>query len=335
MIKRIIFILVLLLLVSFTFAGNAVRVVPLPDLVNPRKIAVDDNRLYIAEKIPVYIYSLKDFKLIKKFGKEGEGPREFKSRITRLEIQPGYIFINSAGKVSYFTKDGAFIKELRTAAPDLRLKPFGDRFAGERMASENSTLYNVVGIYDSSLKKIAEVYKQEREVQVGGKGTKIFAHPMPYYISGDKLLVVTGPDFVIDVLDKTGKKQYAVTYDYKKIKVTAEDKKRVMNHLETDPETKPYLEMLKPIIFPGCFPAIRNYYVSGGKVYVLTYKEENGKSEWLVFDIKGKFLKRLFLPYKYMSPVDEYPAAVKNETLYQLIENEDAEEWELHITAIK
>jgi len=335
MIKKVILILLLLLLVNFVFFGHAVQVVPLPDLVNPRKIAVDDNQLYIAEKIPVFIYSLKDFKLIKKFGKEGEGPREFKSRITRMELQPGYIFINSSGKVSYFTKDGTFIKEFRTVSPDLRLKPFGDRFAGERMTSENSTLYNVVGIYDSSLKKIAEVYRQEREVQVGGKGTKVFAHPMPYYICDDKLFVVTGPDFVIDVLDKTAKKQYTVTYDYKRIKVTAEDKKRVMNHLETDPNTKPYLEMLKPIIFPDYFPAIRNYYVADGKVYVLTYKEENGKSEWLVFDIKGKFLKQFFLPYHYMNPVDEYPAAVKNEKLYQLIENEDTEAWELHITGIK
>jgi len=55
----------------------------------------------------------------------------------------------------------------------------------------------------------------------------------------------------------------------------------------------------------------------------------------LVFDIKGKFLKKLFLPYKFMNPVDEYPIAVKSGKLYQLIENEDEEKWELHITVIK
>ena len=93
--------------------------------------------------------------------------------------------------------------------------------------------------------------------------------------------------------------------------------------------------MLKPIIFPGEFPAIRDYYVADGRIYVLTYKEEDGKSEWLIFDLAGKFLKRLFLPYQYMTPVDGYPTAVKNETLYQLIESEEGEEWALHITDLE
>ena len=316
------------------FAANFLQIVPLPGLLNPRKIEVHGNHLYIAEKISVFIYSLSEFKLIKKFGKEGEGPGEFKSRITRLEIQPDYIFINSAGKVSYFTKEGTFIKEFRTVPPDLRLKPFGDRFVGERMVTENSTLFNTVDIYDSSLNKITEVYRQEREVQVRGKGTKVFNHPMPYYIYEGKLFIVKESDFVINVMDKSGKELHTITYDYQKIKVTANDKKRVMKHLGTDPEIKPYLEMIKPIIFPDYYPAIRNYQVADGRVYVLTYKQVKGKSEWLKFDINGKFLKHLFINFKYINPLDEYPSVIKNEKLYQLVENLDTEEWELHITSI-
>ena len=332
--KKLNVIILLLLITSPMFASHAVRVVFLPNLLQPRKIKVDENRMYITEKISVYIFSLTDFKLIKRFGKEGGGPGEFKSRITRLEVQPDCIILNSVGKVSYFTKDGTFIKEMKTLSPDLRIKSFGNGFVGERMVSENNTLYNSVDIYDAALKKIAEVYRQEREVQVRGKGTKVFAHPRPYYIWDGKLFIVKGTDFVIDVLDKSGKKQYAITHKYQKIKVTSDDKKRVMNHLETDPEIKLYLELIKPIIFPDYFPAIRNYHVTDGKVYVLTYKEEKGKSEWLVFDIKGKFLMKLLLPYKYKNPVDEYPAVIKNEKLYQLVENQDTEEWELHIIKI-
>jgi hypothetical protein len=159
----------------------------------------------------------------------------------------------------------------------------------------------------------------------------VFAHPMPYYIWDGKLFIVKGTDLVIEILDKSGRRQYAITHPYQKIKVTSDDKKRVMNHLETDPETKLYLEIIKPIKFPDYFPAIRNYQVTNGKVYVLTYKEENGESEWMVFDTQGQFLKRLSLPYQYENPVDEYPADIKNETLYQLVENQDTEEWELHI----
>jgi hypothetical protein len=308
--------------------------VPLPDLVKPRHIAVDANQMYVTEGATVFIYSLKDFKLIKKFGKQGEGPQEFKRRITFLDVQTEYLFLISAGKVSYFTKGGTFKKEFRTLSPEMKLKPLGKNFVGGRMAAENSTLYLAIGIYDSNLKKIKELYKQEMEVQLGGKGTKIYAHPLPFHAYGDKLFIARGKDFLIEVLDNAGNKQYDITYDYKKIKVTEADKKKVMNHLKTDPETKPYLEMLKPILFPDYFPAIRNYYAADGKLYVFTYKENNNKSEVFLFDMKGTFLKKLFVPCLYMSPVDEYPAAIKDGKFYQLVENEDTEEWELHINRI-
>ncbi len=330
--KKLILILLLLLFASLVLRG---KVVPLPDLVKPRHIAVDEHQIYIIEGSTVSIYSLNDFKLKKKFGKEGEGPQEFKRRIFQVNIQPDYIFLTSAGKVLYFTKDGKFIKELRTISPDMRLTPFGKEFVGGRILPENNTLYFSMGIYDADLKKIKDVYKQEWEVQMGGKGTKVFAHPLPYYTDEDSLFIVKGKDLVIDVLDKAGEKRYSITYDYKRIKVTADDKKRVLYYLETDPETKPYFEMIKPIIFPDYFPAIRNYYIADKKIYVITYKQENDKTECFIFDMKGTFLKQVFLPYVYINPIDEYPAAIKNGTLYQLIENEETEEWELHINGIK
>jgi hypothetical protein len=332
--KKSILIAVVVLTYGFLFGADGLQKVSLPELGNPLKIKVDDDRMVIAEKISVFIYTLNDLKLVKQFGKAGEGPGEFKNRITRLEIQPDYILINSVGKVSYFTQDGRFIKELKLFSPDLRLKPFGKWFVGERMVTEKNSLYISVDIYDSGINKVGEVYRQEREIQFRGKGTKMFAHPLPYYVCDLKLFFVNGTDFVIDVLDKSGKKLYAITHGYQKIEVTAEDQKRVMNHLETDPEIKPYLEMVKPIIFPKTFPAIRNYYVADSRIYVLTYKMEKGKTECLIFNTNGKFLKMLFLPYRYKNPVDEYPADIKNDRLYQLVENETSEEWELHITAV-
>ena len=44
-----------------------VTVIPLPDLVNPASVTLDENQLYITEGTSIYIYSLPDFKLIKKW----------------------------------------------------------------------------------------------------------------------------------------------------------------------------------------------------------------------------------------------------------------------------
>jgi hypothetical protein len=57
------------------FAANTVE---LPDLLDPAAIHVDGNRMYITEHATIYIYSTKDYHLIKKFGRRGEGPKEFK-----------------------------------------------------------------------------------------------------------------------------------------------------------------------------------------------------------------------------------------------------------------
>jgi hypothetical protein len=329
--RRLIIILIMLVLVHFPLTG---KTVPLQDLEKPNLIAVNGNRIYIADGATVSIYSLTDFTLIRKFGKEGDGPQEFKRRITFVDAQTDELFLISTGKVSYFTRDGLFKKDFRTLSPEMRVKPLGDGFAGGRMVSENGTLYISIGIYDANLKKIKELHKQKFEVQLGGKGTKIFAHILPFHVSVDFLFIAKGDDFVIDVLDKAGNKQYTITYDYKPLKVTNADKDRTMDFLKTNPETGPYLEMLKPIIFPDYFPAIQNYYVVDGKVYVFTYKRDEGKSEYFIFDAKGKFLKQSIIPYAFMSPVDEYPAAIKNGILYQLIENEETEAWDLHINPI-
>jgi hypothetical protein len=50
--------------------------------------------------------------LLKKFCGDGEGAREFK-RYTFLYPTTDHLLINSAGKISYFKKDGSYIKEVR------------------------------------------------------------------------------------------------------------------------------------------------------------------------------------------------------------------------------
>ena len=72
----------------------ATKTIPLPELTNPAGILVEDDQIYITQFPEIFIYSLKDFKLKKTFGKRGEGPAEFKG-YARTAVYPGYIFVNS------------------------------------------------------------------------------------------------------------------------------------------------------------------------------------------------------------------------------------------------
>jgi hypothetical protein len=117
--KKTCFVLLIVFLTTFICAGS---VIPLHDLVKPWTINVDKARIYITEGSVVYIYGSGDFKLIKKFGRQGEGPGEFKTNARNMGLEidlflhPDHLVINSFHRVSLFTRQGEYIKQIDGAA---------------------------------------------------------------------------------------------------------------------------------------------------------------------------------------------------------------------------
>ena len=101
--RKITFILLVIFMSSFILET---RIVHLEEILKPVTINLDKDQIYITEGASIYIYSLKDFKFVKKFGKEGEGPHEFKI-IPQLpliiNVQTDKLLVNSLGKISRFT----------------------------------------------------------------------------------------------------------------------------------------------------------------------------------------------------------------------------------------
>ncbi|MCP4213483.1 MAG: hypothetical protein GY765_02450, partial [bacterium] len=50
------------------------KTVPMPTLLNPTCILVDQSQLYVVEKSTISIFKKSDLTFVKKFGREGEGP---------------------------------------------------------------------------------------------------------------------------------------------------------------------------------------------------------------------------------------------------------------------
>jgi hypothetical protein len=71
-------------------------------------------------------------------------------------------------------------------------------------------------------------------------------------------------------------------------------------------------------------------------MYVATYNHRGTEVEFLVFDLKGKFLEKVFIDIKGEAPLNvPYLYTIFNGKKYQLIENVEEEEWEMHITPVK
>jgi hypothetical protein len=74
---------------------------------------------------------------------------------------------------------------------------------------------------------------------------------------------------------------------------------------------------------------------TGKKLYVMTWRRKNQQNEFFIFDENLKLIRKSFLPLAYRNAILPAPFAIRNNKLYQLVENEDTEEWELHISEIK
>ncbi len=80
--------LLLLLLLLFLISHNIPlfpgKVAVFDQLKKPSGFYINSDHLYIIEFPLIYVYSLKDYHLIKKFGRQGEGPGARKTPIVYL-----------------------------------------------------------------------------------------------------------------------------------------------------------------------------------------------------------------------------------------------------------
>jgi hypothetical protein len=342
------------LLASMVWAEKAVK---LPGITNPYTITATKDKLYITEPITVYIYSLTDFSLIKKFGEEGSGEREFTGLIT-LHTGPGYIFINSKYKISFFSLGGNFIKEQKKPADSLDRMlfyiPIENRFAVGEFRTEHqasffsrffavllsetgaptSGFYITISIYDSNLAKVKDIFTYKHPFFAGKYINPVDIRGSLCLAYGDQLFI-DNSDGIIDIFDTSGKHLYSVNPAYEKVKITKTQQRRYLKYWMEN--LAGYYEQYQGRLrFPVYFPPIRNFFVADERIYVLTFKEIEGKSELLILDMKGQLLKKVIVP---LARIDSLRPAVinrytiNNHKLYRLVRNNERQ-YELHITEL-
>ncbi|MFC2155051.1 hypothetical protein ACFLRB_00990 [Acidobacteriota bacterium] len=332
---RIFFMILLLAVVVFGEKATS-----LPDINNPKIIVVDHELLIITEGTTIYIYALKDFRLLKKFGKKGEGPGEFTiypNSPMKIKLLPDNFLVNSMGKITYFTRKGDYIKEIKhnVTYGGADLFPIGDHFAAMNFIRGKKETFVTTNIYDSEFKKIKEINKFELSQQ--GQKFKILEKAILMQTDKNRIYVAGTEDFTIDIFDYSGKKVHTINRKYDKLKFTDAHKEEALNSYKTNPNTKPYFDLIKAnTSWPDHFPVIRYFTAANRRVYVQTYLVRDGKTEFYLFDHNGKFLNRKWVPLtagNFVNTLQLY--TIHNHKCYQLVENADKEQWELHITDIK
>jgi hypothetical protein len=326
----------LITLFMFSVPAFSEKVGELPEIMNPQVISVGAENLYVSEKTTVYVYSLQDYKLKHKFGTAGEGPGEFK-QYAFVVPTPDALLINSQGRISYFSRQGEYIKETKSQVGFIggAFMPLGKNFAGQGFTVVDQKFYKTFNLYDSKLAKIKEVYRYHvvrSQSKINPLSVRLYRFDCKSY--KDKFYAGNDAEGIIKVFDPDGKEIRTIRYPFKELEVTREQINEMLAHYQINPDTKTAYARLKDRIeFPKFYPRFYDFFADDF-LYVLTFKRQENQAEFIVFDDNGKFVKKIMVPFYQTNMHVTYPHNIRGGKLYQVVENEDDELWELHVSAM-
>ncbi len=338
------FILVFLL-IFLTTLGFAEKIAEFPDVVKPESILVDGDNLVVGLEYSVQVYSLKTFKLRTKFTRKGEGPGEVKETPLVYPL-PDSFMLFAWGKLLWFSKDGELLKEKKIKNEFIVVKPVKENLVASQEFYDPQGQISTLKYYrlNSKTEIIKDIYtRPNRDTNKSSAGGvfnefKMITHYLDMCTYDDKIFIAdTQKGFFIDVFDYKGNHLYSINKKFEKVKVGEDFKEKIIAELKASRLSRIWPRIKNVVTFYEYFPPIRSFFVADGKIYVTTFKEKDGKHELIVLDLKGNILKRVFLPFKAWRvfkinsrQVDLF--TVKDGKLYELIDNEVKELYELHVT---
>ncbi|MCU0286301.1 MAG: 6-bladed beta-propeller [Acidobacteria bacterium] len=335
--KKQFLLIVLVLIASLVFASKTVE---LKNLQNPHQILVDNNQVFIADIPTVLIYSLDNFNLLKSFGKKGEGPGEYGGiGYIVINIDQKYLYVSSKGKICYYNRQGDYLMEKKKGMAG-SYTPVGQNFVAYGLAfnREEQIALETIDLFDSNLAKIKTLYIEPSWMQQSGpyNGINLLNYAgLRFKVSAEKIFL-RGEKGTIKVFNEKGENLYSIDPQYEKIKVTETDKNQYLDYMKYDTFFRDRLEYFKSRVrFNDFFPEVRYFDIADQKIYIFTYKKRGDNTQCLAYDLDGKFIKELYLPIRSLNPTTLAPISIEKGKLYQLIENEEKEEWEISITDIK
>lgn len=330
----------LVLFMCSTLFVFAEKVATFPDLLRVGQPLIGENFIYLKEGVTIYMHSLPDFKLMNKFGREGEGPREFKRAIYWWGIRGDSLVVQSLGRMSYFTVDGKYKKEVKLVPLNVFFIPVGERFVGMRNFIEKGVLYYRFRLFDENQDQLKVVLSYKNHYQRNKSVNPILDDDWPFFDTHDNKIFIENQDAdgVIDVFDYNGDKLFSIGTDLDKIEVTAEDQKRYIHYYATLPGNQSYYEENRKYFqFPTYFPLVHIFRLDNKKVYVLTHEkgDQDERHNIYIYDMAGKRLGVKTAVLQHRDDINLYPFTIKAGKLYQMIENPDTDTWELHLSALE
>ncbi len=195
--------------------------------------------------------------------------------------------------------------------------------------------FNVLSIYNSKFKKIKEVYREEEPI--GEFRFPLVRGVESVVYNNDIFVLYWQPPLHMDRFDKRGQLKYSIKIDnIERKKVSPDDIEGIRTWAKLRFKEDYERIFKKKMKFTKYWPAVKTFFIDREVIYILSLATKNGKILWYLYDLKGNLIKKKYLPFV---DQDDYlgmlPTTVNNYRLYQVVENEENEEWELHVNGFK
>jgi hypothetical protein len=321
----------------------SVQLAVLPELNRPGIIKILGDEIFVLDEVRVKVYSLKDYRLLRQFGKIGDGPGELKPNDEiplQMQVVNNQVFLNSQTKFIHYAPSGKMLKEKATHFMCMQIIPIGRHYAISKVQfTKTGQIFFRVNLYDAELNMRKTIYQSPPSPTLRSSGKLLLPSNFLYMAvgtAGDRLYLFSGrqDDFLVPVFDLEGNPLKPVKMEFSPPRWTEDFKREVLDWFKVQPRFRARAHLVAMVLeYPTYLPAIRNILVEDNRLYVQTYRKKKNLSLFFVFDKTAKPLNSLFLPDQSRYPIKMNPDitfTIHDNFFYYLRENADREQWELH-----
>jgi hypothetical protein len=315
----------------------------LPELNAPSSLKIKGQKLFVMDGVNIYVYSFDNFQLLKKFGEIGEGPGEFipnREIPVQLHLISNQIVVNASNKIIHFSDEGKLIKEKRHPSFSLQVLPLGNNYVSVKFAAQENDFwgYQVV-LLSQTFTELKSLYCSQRSRPKTEQRGIIIPRFVFIQCYKNKILILDHKDTsLIHNFDDRGNKLKPIMTGLSELKLTRSKKNEIVDWFKAGRRSAIYgipPHMVEKFIhFPESLPAIRNFQVKDGLLYLQTYNSREDSGEFYIIDFKGHIKYKGFLPGAAVEKIQMGPSTrycFHKKKYYYLLENAKTETWELYV----
>lgn len=282
-------------------------------------LAVDDSgNIYTLDPKEVKIRVFDTMgKLLRTFGRMGQGPGEFRGPGRMKIMSDGILVVYDvlSRRFTYLTLNGKFLKTVsanKLPMGSIRIDNRGFVYQ-HKMGRGYKTVEELIK-YDPDLNLIMKFHSFEKTRKRGVRNL----FPKNFYFDltkDDNLVWILSSTYDIHVVDPNGKTVKRILKDYDPVNITNSDKERFIKK-----ESSQELPFRSKLEFPDHFPVVTGLFIDDqDQIYTKT-SEKDGKGSiyYDVFDPMGRYISRFSLPE------NEQVYVVKNNELYCIIRESES-----------